>query len=56
MAAEKKIKNALISVFYKDGLDKIVKQLDHLGVEIYSTGGTQKFIEGFGINVKAVET
>lgn len=52
----KKIKSALISVFYKDGLDDIVKALDAQGVTIYSTGGTQKFIEGLGIQPVAVES
>jgi AICAR transformylase/IMP cyclohydrolase PurH len=42
---QKKINSALISVFYKDGLENIVQQLHQLGVVIYSTGGTQKFIE-----------
>jgi len=51
----KKIKSALISVFYKDGLEDIVKALDAQGVTIYSTGGTQKFIEGLGIKPVAVE-
>jgi phosphoribosylaminoimidazolecarboxamide formyltransferase/IMP cyclohydrolase len=51
----KKIKSALISVYHKDGLDEIVRLLDGLGVTIYSTGGTQKFISGLGINVVAVE-
>ena len=51
----KKIKSALISVFHKDGLNEIVKKLDSLGVEIYSTGGTQTFIEGLGVKVNAVE-
>lgn len=51
----KKIKSALISVFYKDKLDLIVKELDKLGVKIYSTGGTQSFIEGLGVKVTAVE-
>jgi len=55
MDTAKKIKTALISVFYKDKLDQIVKKLDTLGVSIYSTGGTQKFIEGEGIDVTAVE-
>lgn len=55
MSSKKQIKKALISVFYKDGLDTIVKQLNALGVEIYSTGGTQKFIEDLGVDVKAVE-
>ena len=55
MAAEKKIKNALISVFYKENLDPIVKKLDELGVTIYSTGGTQKFIEDLNVSVERVE-
>ena len=52
----KKIKSALISVFYKDGLEDIVKALNAQGVTIYSTGGTQKFIEGLGIEPVAVES
>lgn len=52
---QKRIKTALISVFYKDGLDLLVKKLDKLGVSILSTGGTQKYIEDLGINVTAVE-
>ena len=51
----KKIKNALISVYYKDGLGPIVEQLHSDGVTIYSTGGTQKFIEDLGIPVVPVE-
>ena len=51
----KRIKSALISVFHKDGLDDIVKELDRLNVKIYSTGGTQAFIEKLGIEVEAVE-
>ena len=53
--SQKPIKSALISVFYKDGLGPIVKKLDELGVKIYSTGGTQKFIEDQGISVVPVE-
>ncbi|WP_291857928.1 bifunctional phosphoribosylaminoimidazolecarboxamide formyltransferase/IMP cyclohydrolase [Marinilabilia sp.] len=56
MTATKKIKSALISVFHKDGLDEIVKQLDKKGVQIYSTGGTQSFIEGLGVKVQSVES
>ncbi|MBP5677822.1 MAG: bifunctional phosphoribosylaminoimidazolecarboxamide formyltransferase/IMP cyclohydrolase [Bacteroidales bacterium] len=52
----KKIKSALVSVFYKDGLEDIVKALDAQGVTIYSTGGTQKFIEDLGIHPVAVES
>jgi len=55
MSNEKTIKSALISVFNKDGLEPIVKQLDALGVTIYSTGGTQKFINDLGISVVPVE-
>src|SRR5690554_803013 len=55
MGSSRKIKNALISVFYKEGIDQIAKELDRLGVNIYSTGGTQSFIEGLGIKVNAVE-
>ncbi len=49
------IQSALISVFYKDGLDAVVKKLHALNVKIYSTGGTQTFIENLGIPVTAVE-
>jgi len=55
MSTPKKIKSALISVYYKDGLDEIVKTLDQEGVKIYSTGGTQTFIEKLGIKVTPVE-
>ena len=51
----KKIQSALISVFYKDGLEPIVKLLSELGITIYSTGGTQTFIEKLGIKVVPVE-
>ncbi len=51
----KKIQSALISVFYKDGLEPIVNELSRLGVTLYSTGGTQKFIEDLDINVVPVE-
>ena len=52
----KKIQTALISVFYKDGLENIVKQLSELGITIYSTGGTQKFIEELNVPCVPVET
>jgi phosphoribosylaminoimidazolecarboxamide formyltransferase / IMP cyclohydrolase len=50
-----KIKSALISVFYKDNLEPLVRLLNEFGVSIYSTGGTEKFIRDLGINVTAVE-
>jgi phosphoribosylaminoimidazolecarboxamide formyltransferase/IMP cyclohydrolase len=49
------MKNALVSVFDKEGLEPIVRQLDKCGITIFSTGGTQKFIEELGINVVPVE-
>lgn len=55
MNHSKKISSALISVFNKDGLGPIVKKLNEQGVTIYSTGGTQKFINDLNINVIAVE-
>ncbi len=51
----KKIESALISVFYKDGLEPLVRELASRNVTIYSTGGTQKFIEDLGISCVAVE-
>ena len=52
----KKIKSALISVFHKEGLEEIIRKLDSLNVEIYSTGGTLEFIEELGIKAKSVES
>jgi phosphoribosylaminoimidazolecarboxamide formyltransferase / IMP cyclohydrolase len=52
----KKIKSALISVFYKDGLEKIVQGLASAGVKIYSTGGTQSFIESLAVECVPVES
>ena len=51
----KKIKRALISVYYKDGLDTVVQKLHNEGVKIYSTGGTLKFLNDLGIETESVE-
>ena len=51
----KKIQSALISVFYKDGLENLIQLLAQQGVTLYSTGGTQAFIEKLGIKVVPVE-
>ncbi len=53
--SDKKIQSALISVYNKDGLEEIVYALHQLGVQLYSTGGTQSFIEGLNVPVTAVE-
>ncbi len=50
-----KASSALISVFSKDGLAPIVEKLNQLGVTLYSTGGTQKFINDLGIPVTPIE-
>ena len=55
MTAQKQISNALISVYSKEGLDQIVKKLHELGISIFSTGGTHKFIEDLGVPVSKVE-
>ena len=55
MSTTKKASSALISVFHKDGLEPIVKKFDELGITIYSTGGTEKFITDLGIKVVPVE-
>ena len=52
----KKINSALISVYFKEGLDKIVVLLNELAVQIYSTGGTYEFITNLGINAIPVES
>lgn len=55
MNQKKRITSALISVFHKEGLAPIVKKLHELGVTIYSTGGTEKFIQELKVPVIAVE-
>ncbi len=53
--SSKKISSALISVFYKSGLAPLVELLHKQGVTIYSTGGTQSYIESLGVPVVPVE-
>jgi phosphoribosylaminoimidazolecarboxamide formyltransferase/IMP cyclohydrolase len=48
--------NALISVYHKEGLEDIVRALHDLDISIYSTGGTQRYIEALDIPVKTVES
>lgn len=50
-----KIKNALISVYYKDGLAPLVAYLAKQGVTLFSTGGTEQFIKDLNLPVTAVE-
>ena len=51
----KKISSALISVFDKTGLEPIVQRMIELNITMYSTGGTQAFIEKLGGTVVPVE-
>ena len=53
---QKQIRAALISVFYKDGLEPLVRLLSENGVAIYSTGGTQQYIEQLGLECIPVES
>ncbi|MDQ2862790.1 MAG: bifunctional phosphoribosylaminoimidazolecarboxamide formyltransferase/IMP cyclohydrolase PurH, partial [Bacteroidota bacterium] len=53
---QKKIQSALISVYYKDGLDTIIQLLQKQNITIYTTGGTQKYIEDAGVSCVSVES
>ena len=55
MENRKKIRSALISVYYKDQLEPLARLLGDLGVTLYSTGGTQDFLTGLGLQPIAVE-
>ena len=55
MDSKKIIKNALVSVFHKDGLEELLAELNKNGVQFLSTGGTQAFIESLGYECKKVE-
>ena len=55
MDTAKTIHSALISVFSKDGLEPIVRQLHEQNVTLYSTGGTEDFIRNLEIPVISVE-
>ena len=52
----KKIQNALISVFYKDGLEPVLEKLSSLEINIYSTGGTFDFIREKGFEAQTIES
>jgi phosphoribosylaminoimidazolecarboxamide formyltransferase/IMP cyclohydrolase len=55
MSDIKRLRSALISVYYKDQLEPLIRLLHRNGVVLYSTGGTRSFIEKLGIPVHAVE-
>lgn len=51
----KPIRQALVSVYDKEGLDVIVKELVNCNVKLISTGGTYDYIKGLGLPVSKVE-
>jgi phosphoribosylaminoimidazolecarboxamide formyltransferase / IMP cyclohydrolase len=53
---DKRIRSALISVYYKEGLEEIVRTLHELNIKIYSTGGTYNFIKDLGLPAETVES
>jgi len=55
MEDQKQIKTALVSVYHKDGLDELLSELHLQGVQLLSTGGTQKFVESLGLPCSKVE-
>jgi phosphoribosylaminoimidazolecarboxamide formyltransferase/IMP cyclohydrolase len=51
----KLIRTALVSVFHKEGLEPILRELHRLQVTLYSTGGTFHYIQSLGLPAIAVE-
>jgi phosphoribosylaminoimidazolecarboxamide formyltransferase/IMP cyclohydrolase len=50
------VKSALISVYCKEGIEELAKELESLGISIFSTGGTFEFLSEKGINVTPIES
>lgn len=55
MTGYKNIRSALISVFDKSGLKELIRELQQRNVQIYSTGGTFKYIDQLGVKAIRVE-
>ena len=49
------IRNALLSVYHKEGLEPIVEQLVKAGVQLYATGGTLAYLKDLGAKPVSVE-
>ncbi len=56
MATSKPIRNALLSVYHKEGLEEIIHLLRHHGVTIYSTGGSLDYIRSLREEAVSVES
>ena len=52
----RKIQNALITVFNKEKIDIIARQLNDLGIHIFSTGGTYDYLQKIGIPATTIES
>jgi phosphoribosylaminoimidazolecarboxamide formyltransferase/IMP cyclohydrolase len=55
MKSKIKIRSALVSVYDKEGIEPIIKELEREKIIIYSTGGTGQFIEKLGIKYIPIE-
>jgi len=55
MSGTKPIRNALISVYHKEGLDTIIHLLEKHQVTMYSTGGSLEYIKSLGAKAVPVE-
>ena len=55
MSTTRKIRTALVSVYYKDGLEELLRALHQSGVSFLSTGGTHQFITSLGLPCRLVE-
>ena len=44
------IRNALISVYHKEGLEPVIQELVKAGVQLYATGGTLHYLQSLGTN------
>jgi phosphoribosylaminoimidazolecarboxamide formyltransferase/IMP cyclohydrolase len=56
MADNTPIRNALISVYHKQGLEHIIRLLHQHGVTMYSTGGSLDYIQSLDVPAQTVES
>ncbi len=55
MVVEKTIVRAIVSVSDKTGIVDFARGLNELGIEFYSTGGTEELLRNAGVAVRSVE-
>src|ERR671932_1161544 len=46
---------AIVSVYDKTGIVDFARGLNELGIDFYSTGGTEELLRGAGVSVRPVE-